>query len=73
MPVNKYKSFQDARDAQLVKNPDEKYYKMLSGFYNAFGKIFTKKFPHGVFKFKNIEEAQKQKEEWLMNRAKETN
>ena len=68
MPVTKFKTFQEARDAQIVKNPDENYYRMLSGFYETFGKIFTKIFPHGVFKFKNIEEAQKQKEDWILNK-----
>lgn len=65
MPVYKFKTFQEARNALLVKNPDEKYYKMLAGFYETFGKIFTKKFPHGVYKFKTIKEAQKQKEDWI--------
>jgi hypothetical protein len=65
MPVYKYKTFQEARDALLVKNPGEKYYQMLAGFYETFGKIFTKRFPHGVYKFKTIQEAQKQKEDWI--------
>jgi len=70
MPVYKYKSYQEARDDLIVKSPDENYYKMLSDFYETFGKFFTKKFPHGVFKFKTIEEAQKQKEDWILNKLK---
>lgn len=70
MPVNKYKTFQEARDALLVKNPDEKYYRMLAEFYVTFGKIFTKKFPHGVYKFKTIQDAQKQKEDWISGKLK---
>ena len=66
MPVYKYKSLREANEALLVKNPDENYYKMLSGFYETFGKLFTKRFPHGVFKFKTIEEAQEQKEKWIL-------
>lgn len=69
MPVTKYKSFQDAKDALIIKDPDANYYKMLSGFYETFGKIFTKRFPHGVYKFKTIKEAQKQKELWLLDRV----
>jgi hypothetical protein len=71
MPVYKYKSFQDARDALLVKKPDENYYKMLSGFYETFGKLFTKRFPHGVYKFKTIKEAQKQKDDWILDKLKD--
>jgi hypothetical protein len=65
MQVYKYKTFQEARDALLVKNPDKKYYKMLAEFYENFSKIFTRKFPHGVYKFKTIQDAQKQKEDWI--------
>lgn len=65
MPVHKYKTFQEARDAQIAAKPDAEYYKMLKSFYETFSKVFTKKFPHGVYKFKTIEEAQKQKEDWL--------
>lgn len=68
MPVYKYKTFQEAKDALVVKNPDAKYYKMLSDFYETFGQIFTRRFPHGVWKFKTIEEAQKQKEDWILGR-----
>lgn len=70
MPVYKYKSLREARDALLIKNPDGNYYKMLSGFYETFGKLFTKKFPHGVYKFKTIKEAQKQKEQWILGKLK---
>ena len=68
MPVYKFKTFQEARDAQLIIKTGENYYKMLSGFYETFGKIFTLKFPHGIYKFKSIEEAQKQKENWIFSR-----
>jgi hypothetical protein len=71
MPVYKFKSFQEARDALLVKEPDDNYYKMLSGFYATFGKLFTRRFPHGVYKFKTIKEAQKQKDDWILGRIKD--
>jgi hypothetical protein len=61
MPVYKYKSFRNERNALLVYKPDENYYKMLSGFYEKFGMIFTKKFTHGVYRFKNIRDAQNKK------------
>ena len=66
MPVNKYKSYQEARDALQVKKPDENYYKMLSGFYETFGSLFRLRFPSGVYKFKTIEDAQRQKENWIL-------
>lgn len=71
MPVYKYKTFNEARDALIVNKPDERYYRMLSDFYETFGKLFTKKFPHGVFRFKTFEDAQKQKEDWILGRLKE--
>ncbi len=70
MPVYKYKSFKEANDALIVINPDENYYKMLSGFYETFGKLLNKKFPHGVYKFRTIKEAQVQKEEWILGKLR---
>lgn len=70
MPIYKYKSFKEASDALIVIKPDDNYYKMLSGFYEIFGKLFNKKFPHGVYKFKTIKEAQKQKEKWLLGKLR---
>ncbi len=70
MPVYKYKSFNEARDALIVNKPDERYYRMLSDFYETFGKLFNKKFPHGVFRFKTFEDARKQKEDWILDRLK---
>jgi len=71
MPVYKYKSLQGARDALLAKEPDENYYRMLSDFYETFGKLFTRRFPHGVYKFKTIKEAQKQKDDWILDRIED--
>jgi len=68
MPVYKYKTYNDARIDLIVKNPGADYYKMLSEFYATFGKLFTKKFPAGVYRFRTIQEAQKQTEDWILNR-----
>ena len=67
MPVQKFKSFQEAREALFVLKPDKDYPTFLFEFFELQGKLFTKKFPHGVFKFRSFEEAQKQKEDWLLD------
>jgi hypothetical protein len=66
MPVQKFKSFQEAKEDLYVLKPDKDYPKFLFEFFELQGKLFTKKFPHGVFKFHTLQEAQQQKDNWLL-------
>jgi len=66
MSVKKFKSYQEAKEDLFVLEPGKDYALFLFEFFELQGKLFTKKFPHGVFKFRSFEEAQKQKEDWLL-------
>ncbi len=58
MPVQKFKSFEDASKALWVFNPDADYYKKVSGLYKMFSRLSRLPVTPGVFKFKNLKEAQ---------------
>ncbi len=57
--VKKFKTFEDARRDQWVMEPTPEYYKHVIEFYELASKLVKRKVPHGVFKFKTFEEAQK--------------
>ncbi|KPJ63624.1 MAG: hypothetical protein AMJ45_07210 [Syntrophobacter sp. DG_60] len=60
MPVKKYKSFEEAERDQWVFFPDEAYFKRAFGLLRtSLLKRIVKNFPKGVFKYKTIEDAQK--------------
>jgi len=58
--IKKYKTFKEAKSDQYVFYPDEEYLKKAFSLLRIrFLKDIGKKFPHGIFKYKTFEEAQK--------------
>ncbi len=69
MPVYKYKSFKEAEKALWNFNPDEAYYKRVADLWEFADKLNPIKYPRGVFKFRNIQEANKHREEIELKHA----
>lgn len=62
MPVYKYKSFEEARQALWKINPDESL-ESLSKLWDLAGLLIRdRKFHRGVLKFKSLEEANKHRQ-----------
>lgn len=61
MPVQKFKTFEEASQALWNFNPDEQYYRQVRNLYKMYSKLSKFKYPHGVFKFKTFEEAEAHK------------
>jgi len=61
MPIQKFKSFEEAERALWNFNPDNEYYKKLRAFYKLFSKLLKFSYPQGVFKFRSFEEAEEHK------------
>ncbi len=58
MSIQKFKNFEDATKALWIFNPDAGYYKKVSGLYKMFSRLSKLPVTPGVFKFKNLKEAQ---------------
>jgi hypothetical protein len=74
MPVFKYKTFDDADKALWNFHPDEAYYKQVAALWRFANKLSPITYPRGIFKFRNIEEANKHRDEFelayaMMKRA----
>ena len=64
MPVQKFKTFEEADKALVITYyPDEAYYKRVADLWNFANELDHFKWPKGIFKFKTIEEANKHREE----------
>lgn len=70
MPVQKFKTFEEAEKALWNFNPDEKYYKQVAAFYELFTRLNKFSYPMGIFKFKTFEEAEEHKMNAIVNAAK---
>ena len=70
MPVYKYKTFEEAEKALWNFHPDKTYFKRVAELWNFANKLCPIRYPQGIFKYKSIEEANKQKDEWDLAYAK---
>ncbi len=62
MPVYKYKTFEEAEQAQWCFEPDEAYFKRVERLLILGKSLLKIERPRGVFKFKTIEEANQHRE-----------
>lgn len=70
MPVEKFKSMKDAENALLTFEPDRQYYKNLKEFFKLATMLSPVRFPRGIFKYNTLEEADRQKRQWIRENAK---
>lgn len=67
MAVQKFKTFQEAREALWTFKPDAAYYESLQSFWLAIDRLQPiKKYPQGVFKYRTMEEADQAMKDWLL-------
>ncbi|GMU85953.1 MAG: hypothetical protein AMXMBFR48_11950 [Ignavibacteriales bacterium] len=66
--IKKFKTFEEARRDLWVEKPDAEYYKRLDSFYFMAYKMLDMRsgYEPGVYKFKTIEEADKDRKEKRM-------
>lgn len=70
MPVYKYKTFEEARLGLRCKEPDRAYLRELNSLFALADGLSPSKYPSGVFKYRTIEEANKQRHEWDLSNAR---
>jgi hypothetical protein len=71
MPIYKYKSFEEAERALWNFHPDAAYYQKVAKLWNFANQLRPIKYPRGIFKFRTIEEANRQRDEWELQFAKD--
>ncbi len=62
MPLYKYKTFEEAEEDLWKHNQDAHYFKNVIEFWNFVYALNRIIYPKGIFKFKTIEDAHKQRE-----------
>lgn len=69
MAIEKFKTFEEAEQALWCFKPDAEYFKRVRELWKLANRLCPPRFPQGVFKYKTIEDANKQKEEWILANA----
>jgi len=70
MAVYKFRTFGDAQRALWNFYPDQAYFKQVADLWDTADKLCPVTYPQGIFRFKTIDEANKQRKEWEIAHAK---
>lgn len=65
MPVTKFRSHEEARQAQWSEGGSEENLRRLAAVLELWSHLKPKRFPSGVFRYTSIEEANLEEERWL--------
>jgi hypothetical protein len=66
MPVKKFRSFEEAREALWGEPGDPGYYRRLAWLWAFSERLYPLRFPKGVHRFASIEDANLQRQIWEM-------
>jgi hypothetical protein len=64
MPITRFKSFEEAENSLWHFEPDEDYYGFLYRLFEFFGKINPPAYPPGIYKYPDLNSANRQRAEW---------
>jgi len=70
MSVYKYKTFEEAERALWNFHPNAAYFKQVAELWKFANQLCPITYPQGIFKYRSIEEANQQRDEWELAHAK---
>lgn len=68
MPVQKFRTLQEAEEALWCTDPDDDYLERQARWWAIVRQMEKRSFPTGVFKYRSIEEADEDRERWERSR-----
>ena len=71
MPVQKFRDFEDARRALWLPSGHKDLIRRIKGLWAFSSRLVPRQIPRGVRKFRSIEEANQDREEWVARRILE--
>ena len=69
MPVQKFKTFEEADRALWCFEPDAAYYKRIEKLFKLAHELYHPEYPKGVHKYKTFADAQADLDKWRMDWA----
>ena len=69
MPIFKYKTFAEAKQALWNFHTDSAYFKQVADLWDIAGELCPMGYPHGVFKYRSLEEANEERRQWDVSNA----
>lgn len=63
--IQKFSSFEEADDALYCFEPDQEYFERVARLWNFVDRLCPRNYARGIFRYRSIDEANRQAEEWL--------
>lgn len=70
MPLHRYRTYEEAERALWNPDPDETYCDQLAELWKFADELSPIDYPRGIFRYRSIEEADKQRCEWELAHAR---
>jgi hypothetical protein len=70
MPVQRFRTFDDARRALWCDRDDPSLHRRIARLWATGVRLAPLGIPRGVRKFRSIEEANREREQWIANRIR---
>jgi hypothetical protein len=70
MPVRKFRSFDEAREALWGEPGDPTHLRRVAWLWAFSDRLYPRRFPRGVYRFRSIEEADAQRRQWEIEGAR---
>jgi hypothetical protein len=71
--IQKFRTFEEAEKALFCFKPDEAYYERVARLWNFVDLLSPRQYARGIFRYRSIEEANEQADEWMQANAKLAN
>ncbi len=68
-PVFRFRSFEEAEQALWCFEPDESYWKRVSRLWGSGQGFAARKCRRGIFRYRTIQEANREDDEWIISNA----
>jgi hypothetical protein len=69
MSLEKFHSFEEAEQALICRRPNRAYFERLIELYELWDRLVPSPCPHGIFKYRTIEEADEEGRRWQVENA----
>lgn len=70
MPVQRFRTYEDARRALWCDRDDPNLHRRIARLWSTAKRLTPLRIPRGLRKFRNIEEANREREQWVAERVR---
>lgn len=71
MSIQRFRTFEEAEQALWCSKPDKAYFQRVAWLWELSDRICPRSYPKGIFKYRTIQEANKDADRWITANARQ--